>query len=84
MVTFQIQIPEANKDAVMQILRSLQSVGVIKSFNSRENFVTPGTPLAIEKLMEVLEDSRQQGREGFAFSTEEAKTFLKAWKLRKK
>jgi len=84
MVTFQIQLPEANKDAVVQILRSLQSVGVIKSFNSRENFVAPGKPLAIEKLMELLADSQQQGHEGFAFSTEEAKAFLKAWKLRKK
>jgi len=84
MVTFQIQLPEANKDAVVQILLSLQSVGVIKSFNSRENIVTPGTPLAIEKLMELLADSQQQGHEGFTFSTEEAKTFLKAWRLRKR
>lgn len=84
MVTFQIQIPEANKDAFLQIIRSLQSVGVVKSFNSRESLVAPGAPLTTEQLMQVLTDSLEQGHEGFTFSTEEAKTFLKAWKLRKK
>lgn len=83
MVTYQIQIPESKKDAFLQILLSLQSVGVVKSFKASENPAIPGEPISTDSLMALLEDSKSQIKEGLSFSTDESKSFLIAWKRRK-
>ncbi|HRI61247.1 MAG TPA: hypothetical protein PK228_16015 [Saprospiraceae bacterium] len=84
MVTYQIQIPESQKDAFLNIIQSLQSVGMVKSFKPAVSLVTPGEPVSTDKLLAVLEESERQVKEGFSFSTDEATAFLTAWKSRKK
>jgi len=84
MVTYQIKIPESKKEAFLQILLSLQSVGVVKSFKSFENLAIPGESLSTEQLLALLEESTQQGNVGLSFTTEESKSFLSAWKLRRR
>lgn len=83
MVTYQIQIPESKKDAFLQILLSLQSVGVVKSFKTSENLAIPGESISTESLMALLDESGNQINEGLSFTTDEAKSFLLAWKRRK-
>jgi hypothetical protein len=60
MVTFQVQVPEANEAAFINIIRSLQSLGVITSFEAPGTLARPGAPVSIENLLELLEGSEQQ------------------------
>jgi hypothetical protein len=84
MVIYQIQIPESQKDAFLNIIKSLQSVGMVKSFKPAHNLAISGEPVSAEKLAVILENSEQQVKEGFTFTTDEAATFLAAWKSRKR
>ncbi len=60
MVTYQIQIPESNREAFLDILKSLQRLGVVSSFRSAENLTEPGDALDAEALLTLLQDSEKQ------------------------
>lgn len=84
MVTYQIQIPESQKEAFLNIIQSLKSVGMVKSFRPTLSLAAPGKQIPTETLLTVLEESEQQTKEGFSFSTNEASAFLAAWKNRRR
>ena len=64
MVTYQIQIPESNRDAFLDILKSLKRLGVVTSFQVSDSWVQPGKPLDEEELLAMLQISEKQATEG--------------------
>lgn len=76
MVTYQIQIPESQKDAFLNIIKSLQSVGMVKPFKPAHNLAISGEPVSAEKLAVILENPEQQVKEGVTFTTDEAIALL--------
>lgn len=84
MVTYQIQIPESNQDAFMDILKSLKRLGVVSSFQVSDSVVQPGDPLEEQELLAMLQVSEKQAEDGFVIPAKDAVSFIKAWKQRKK
>jgi hypothetical protein len=83
-MVYQIQITPSKQGEFVQIIESLQKLGVIKQFRRSESYVTPGEPIEIGDLMQTLEESEKQIAEGLSFSPASAKVFIKAWQQRKK
>lgn len=83
-VTFQIQITPSKQSEFLQIIESLQRLGVIQNYVRSESFVLPGEPVSLDALLKTLDESEQQVAEGLSFSTAEAKVFLHEWKQRKR
>ena len=84
MVTYQIQIPEDNQEAFVNIIKSLESLGVVASFKTlRSNLTQPGESLDAEHLLKILDDSEQQVREGAVIPANQVIAFMKSWKSRK-
>jgi hypothetical protein len=83
MVTYQIQIPEGNQEAFLNIIKSLESLGVVTSFKTLRNLTQPGEPLDAEHLLDILNDSERQVREGAAIPAHQVIAFMKSWKNRK-
>ncbi|MCB0533297.1 MAG: hypothetical protein H6574_22260 [Lewinellaceae bacterium] len=84
MVTYQIQIPESNREAFLDILKSLQRLGVVASFRrSTENLSEPGDPLDTETLLTLLEDSEKQVEKRLLVPASEVAAFIKLWKQKK-
>ena len=79
MVTFQVQVPEANEEAFVNIIRSLQSLGVITSFNTPGTLAGPGAPVPIENLLELLEGSEKQIAAGDFVPGEKVKDIVRLW-----
>lgn len=82
MVTYHIQIPESNRDAFLDILKSLKRLGVVTSYQAADSWVQPGDALAEEELLAMLTASEKQAEEGLIIPAEEAASFVKAWKRR--
>ena len=83
-MTYQIQIAPSKQGEFLQIIESLQRLGVIKKYQRSESLVVPGEPISVDALLQTLEESERQADEGLSFSTAEAKVFLQAWKKRKR
>jgi hypothetical protein len=83
MVTYQIQIPESNQEAFLNIIKSLESLGVVTSFKTLRNLTQPGEPLDAEHLLNILNDSERQAREGAVIPAHQVITFMKSWRSRK-
>ena len=83
-MVYQIQITPSKQSEFIQIIESLQQLGVITKFRRSDSYVTPGETVNIEELMETLGESERQITEGLSFSPASAKVFLKAWQQRKK
>lgn len=79
-ITYQIQLPESNEEAFLNIIRSLQSLGVIKSFSQKENLSQPGEAIPIEQLTALLENAEEQASSGAVISSGQVKAFMKAWR----
>lgn len=79
MVTYQIQIPESNREAFLDILKSLKRLGVVSSFHVSDSFVQPGDPIDEKDLLAMLEISEKQAVAGLVVPGEEALAFVKAW-----
>lgn len=83
MITYQIQIPEDNQEAFLNIIKSLESLGVVTSFKPLRNLTQPGESLETEQLLDILSTSEQQAREGAVIPANQVIAFMKAWKSRK-
>ena len=81
-MTYQIQIAPTKQGEFLQIIESLQRLGVIKKYQQHESYVLPGEPLSFDALLQTLQESEQQIGEGLSFSPLEAKAFLQSWKQR--
>ena len=68
----------------MDILKSLKRLGVVSSFQVSDSVVRPGDPLEEQELLAMLQASEKQAADGLIIPAEEAVSFIKAWKQRKK
>lgn len=84
MVTYQIQIPESNQEAFLNIIKSLESLGVVASFKTLRNLTQPGESLDAEHLLDILNDSEQQAREGAVVPAHQVIAFMKSWKTQQR
>jgi len=80
MVTYQVQIPESNQEAFLNIIRSLQSLGVITSFSASDNLTHPGSPIPIESLLAILKTSEQQATDGLVVPADQVGDYMKSWR----
>lgn len=83
-MTYQIQITPSKQSEFLQIVDTLKKLGVVENYQRSESYVTPGDSVAIDTLLQTLEESENQTVKGLSFTTAEAKIFLKAWQQRKK
>jgi hypothetical protein len=79
MVTYQVQLPESNEEAFLNIIRSLQSLGVISSFGATDNLVHPGPAVSAERLLTILEGSEKQVAEGAVIPAQQVIAYMKSW-----
>jgi len=79
MVTYQVQLPEANEEAFLNIIRSLKSLGVIVSFDAVESLAVPGNTVSIENLLQILEDSEKQVAHSEIIPGHQVKDFFALW-----
>lgn len=84
MVTYQIQIPDSNKEAFLDILKSLKRLGVVSSFRVSNSIVQPGDPMKEKELLAMLQASEKQAANGLVIPGEGALAFVKAWRQLKK
>ena len=80
-VTFQIQITPSKQGEFLQIIESLQRLGVIQHFVRSESYMQPGGTVPLDSLVKILGESERQIAEGLSFSPAEAKVFLHQWKF---
>jgi len=80
MVTYQVQIPESNQEAFLNIIRSLQSLGVISSFSASDNLAQPGTPIPVESLLAILKTSEQQVTDGVVIPADQVGDYMRSWR----
>lgn len=79
-ITYQIQLPESSEEAFLNIIRSLQNLGVIKSFSRRDNLSQPGEAIPIEELTASLENAVEQASSGAVIPSDQVIAYMKAWR----
>jgi len=80
MVTYQVQIPESNQAAFINIIESLQSLGVIASFSVSDSLTQPGEAVPIEHLLSMLEMAEKQVQDGSVIPADQVIEFMKSWR----
>lgn len=80
MITYQVHLPESNEETFLNIIRSLQSQGVIKSFSQKENLSQPGEAISIEELLTLLENAEEQANSGVVIPSDQVIAYMKAWR----
>ncbi len=63
-MTYHINVSKTNVKEFLQIIHSLHRLGVVESYESTRDLVTPGEPLAIDTLLNVLAKSEAEIAEG--------------------
>jgi len=67
-MTYHINVKRTNIKEFLQIINSLKSLGVIESFNSTKDLVREGEPLDETTLLNILENSKEEIKDGKSFS----------------
>lgn len=80
MVTYHVQIPESNQAAFINIIESLQSLGVISSFSVSDSLTQPGEAIPIENLLSMLEMAEKQVQDGSVIPADQVIEFMKSWR----
>ena len=80
MVTYQVQLPDTHQEAFLNLIRSLQSLGVVTSFHASDNLTQPGASTSIEQLLEILNESEKQVAAGQVIPAQDVIACMKAWK----
>ena len=83
MVTYQVQIPESNQAAFINIIESLRSLGVISSFSVSDSLTQPGEAVPIENLLSMLEMAEKQVQHGSVIPADQVIEFMKSWRERR-
>ena len=81
-MTYHINVKNTNIKEFLQIIHSLRSLGVIESFRSTKDLIKEGEPLDEETLLNILNNSKEEIKEGKTFSLEEVKSQIESWKKR--
>jgi hypothetical protein len=79
-ITYQVQLPASNEEAFLNLIRSLQSLGVIKSFSQKEYLSQPGEAISNEYLTALLENAEEQASSGAVIPSDQVMAFMKAWR----
>ncbi len=72
-MTYHINVSEHNLKEFLQIIHSLHSLGVVESYESNRDLVSPGDPLAVDTLLNILSKSKSEIASGKSYSMEEVK-----------
>jgi hypothetical protein len=59
MVTYQVQLSDTHQEAFLNLIRSLQSLGVITSFHTSDDLTQPGASTSVEQLLQILHESEK-------------------------
>ncbi len=81
-MTYHINVKKNNIKEFIQIIQSLRSLGVIESYNSSKDLVMEGEEIDEATLLNVLENSKEEIKQGKSFTMEEIKEQIKSWKKR--
>ncbi len=79
-MTYHINVKKNNIKEFIQIIQSLRSLGVIESYNSSKDLVMEGEEIDEATLLNVLENSKEEIKQGKSFTMEEIKEQIKSWK----
>ncbi len=79
-MTYHINVRRTNLKEFLQIINSLRSLGVIESFESTKDLVREGEPLDEETLLNILNNSQEEIKDGKSFSIDEVKNQIANWK----
>ena len=80
-MTYQIEIEEPKTIEFLQIIQSLQRLGVVRSVRKTASLALPGEPASELDLENLVQESTRQIAEGQSFSGEEMRQLLKTWRL---
>ena len=81
-MTYHINVRKTNIKEFLQIINSLRSLGVIESFKSTKDLVREGEQLDEETLLNILENSKEEIKDGKSFTMDEVKKQITNWKKR--
>ena len=81
-MTYHINVKQSNIKEFLQIIDSLRSLGVIESFQTSKNLVQEGEPLKEEILLNILENSKNEIKDGKSFTLSDVKKQIESWKKR--
>lgn len=81
-MTYHINVRKKSIKEFLQIINSLRSLGVIESFNSTKDLVREGEPFDEETLVNILENSSEEIKNGKSFTMDEVKKQIENWKKR--
>ncbi len=81
-MTYHINVKSANVKEFLQIIYSLRSLGVIESFSSSKDLIQEEGTVDELTLLNILENSQKEIREGKSFSLEDVKQQIETWKKR--
>ena len=81
-MTYHINVKQSNIKEFLQIIDSLRSLGVIESFQTSINLVQEGEPLKEEILLNILENSKKERKDGKSFTLSDVKKQIETWKKR--
>ncbi len=79
-MTYHINVSKTNVKEFLQIIQSLSSLGVVESYSSTLDLVKPGESLDEDTLLNILDHSNNEIKDGKSASHEEVKNQLEAWK----
>ena len=79
-MTYHINVSKTNIKEFIQIISSLRNLGVVESFQSSKDLVKEGEPLEAENLLNILENSKEEIRQGKSFTMDEVKKQIENWK----
>ena len=79
-MTYQINIKPAQEKTVLQLLQSLVEVGFVESIELSESLAVAGEPISDDELLYILEQRRQEMKEGNSLTQEDVKKMIGVWK----
>ena len=79
-MTYHINVSKTNAKEFLQIIQSLRSLGVVESYSSTVDLVRPGESVDEDTMLNILEHSKNEIKEGKSISHEEVKKQIGTWK----
>ncbi len=79
-MTYHINVSKTNIKEFIAIMHQLSSLGVVESINSTKDLVTEGEKLDADTLNNILNNSREEIKDGKSFSMEDVKKQINSWK----
>ena len=79
-MTYHINVSKKNVKEFLQIIQSLRSLGVVESYSSTVDLVRPGESLDEDTMLNIIEHSNNEIKDGKSISHKEVKKQITAWK----